>query len=345
MSIHTITLELPFGFVPDPVLHTATPEQRAIVLMTGCVALKALLNKTDLLSNEEAYKKATAEQTARWLAEKSHLLKKASQENKQLENEKSVEVNQLKDELRTLKNQMKQKEADLTKEETLRAKAEKEATTLRESESDTIIRERDRTRVQVESEKSKEIEQLKKDLEKAKEVADNAASKLRQVEKKAAADALQALEDKTTAVNSEVDKVRKELNEELNKERDNNFNSAIRANKSVYIGKDNEDAFAELLNKSFGSDPTYRKLPKTTEAGDHIIEWKGMKLMFENKKVQTTVQKTEVDKAVRDFVKNPDCDVLVFVSEDSHIVNRKRHFDITYEDGRPTGHLDRRILS
>ena len=155
MSIHTITLELPFGFVPDPVLHTATPEQRAIVLMTGCVALKALLNKTDLLSNEEAYKKATAEQTARWLAEKSHLLKKASQENKQLENDKSVEVNQLKDELRTLKNQMKQKEADLTKEETLRAKAEKEATTLRESESDTIIRERDRTRVQVESEKSK----------------------------------------------------------------------------------------------------------------------------------------------------------------------------------------------
>ena len=54
MSIHTITLELPFGFVPDPILETATPEQRAIVLTTGCVALKALLNKTDSLSYEEA---------------------------------------------------------------------------------------------------------------------------------------------------------------------------------------------------------------------------------------------------------------------------------------------------
>ena len=64
-------------------------------------ALKALLNKTSSLSNEEAYKKATAELTAKWLAEKSHLLKKVSQEKKELENEKSVEVNQLKDELRS----------------------------------------------------------------------------------------------------------------------------------------------------------------------------------------------------------------------------------------------------
>jgi hypothetical protein len=59
-------------------------------------------------------------------------------------------------------------------------------------------------------------------------------------------------------------------------------------------------------------------VPKTTESGDFIIEWKGIKFMFENKKVQKTVQKPEVDevevnKAVRDFnAKNQDCDVLVF---------------------------------
>ena len=57
--------------------------------------------------------------------------------------------------------------------------------------------------------------------------------------------------------------------------------------------------------------------------------------MLENKKVQKTVQKSEVDKAevnkaARDFVKHKDCDVLIiFVNEDSNIVNRKRHFDIT----------------
>jgi hypothetical protein len=62
------------------------------------------------------------------------------------------------------------------------------------------------------------------------------------------------------------------LNEKLKIERDKNINSAMRANKSIYIRKDNEDAFAELLNKSFGSDPNYCKLPKTTESGDFIID-------------------------------------------------------------------------
>jgi hypothetical protein len=43
-------------------------------------------------------------------------------------------------------------------------------------------------------------------------------------------------------------------------------------------------------------------VPKTTESGDHIIEWKRINFMFENKKVQKPeVSKPEVDKAVRDF--------------------------------------------
>jgi hypothetical protein len=58
-------------------------------------------------------------------------------------------------------------------------------------------------------------------------------------------------------------------------------------------------------------------------AGDFIIEWKGMKFMFENKKYTKTVPKTEVEKAIRDFELNKDCDVLIFVSEDSSIINCK----------------------
>jgi hypothetical protein len=64
MSVSKIELKLPFGFQPDPILQTATPGQCEIILTTGCVALKALLFKTDSLSNEEAYKKATAEQVS-----------------------------------------------------------------------------------------------------------------------------------------------------------------------------------------------------------------------------------------------------------------------------------------
>ena len=57
--------------------------------------------------------------------------------------------------------------------------------------------------------------------------------------------------------------------------------------------------------------------------------------MFENKDYTKTVPTEKVEKAIRDIELNRDCDVLIFVSEDSHIANHKRHFDITYEDGRP----------
>ncbi len=54
-----------------------------------------------------------------------------------------------------------------------------------------------------------------------------------------------------------------------------------------------------------------------------------MKFMFENKKYTKTVPKTEVEKAIRDFKLNKDCDVLIFMSEDSSIINFKSPFNIT----------------
>ena len=54
--------------------------------------------------------------------------------------------------------------------------------------------------------------------------------------------------------------------------------------------------FEELLCESFSSDSNYCCIvPKTTESGDNIIEWKGIKFMFENIKYASTVSKLEVD--------------------------------------------------
>jgi hypothetical protein len=337
MSVSKIELKLPFGFQPDPILETATPEQCEIILTTGCVALKALLFKTDSLSNEEAYKKATAEQAEKWLAEKSELEKKALREKQDLEDKNAAEVRQLNDKLIAEQNKIKLKEEEITRARASFESAEKRAQTLLKLQDKTIAEECTRTRAQVESEKTTMIEQLNKDLEKAKDAAEKASSDLRDAEKKAAEAAVQAEKAKNEAVKAEVQKVREELNKELEKERDLNRASAIRANKSVLIGKDNEDAFAELLDHSFGiGGHPYRRLDKTIKSGDHIIEWKGITLMFENKKYKNPVPTKEVDKAITDFESNKNCDVLVVVSENSNIVKRKRHFDITHiDDGRP----------
>jgi hypothetical protein len=142
-------------------------------------------------------------------------------------------------------------------------------------------------------------------------------------------------DDKFAKIRAAEDKIRQELNPKIEELQNLLNNVTHRQANSSLKGKDNENGFEELLNTSFGSDPNYRKLPKTTESGDFIIEWKEMKFMFENKKYTKTVPKIEVEKAIRDFELNKDCDVLIFVSEDSSIINCKSQFEITQTgDGR-----------
>jgi chromosome segregation ATPase len=293
MSISKIELELPFGFQPDPILETATPEQRAIVLTTGCVALKALLFKTDSLSNEEAYKKATAEQAEKWLAEKSELEKKALREKKELEDKKAAEVRQLNDKLIAEQKKIKRKEEELTEADTLRAKAEREAETLRKRESQTLIDERTRTRSQVESENSREIEKLTQELKETKSKIEETEKALREALKKAGDTALEAEKDKNAA----VDKVREESTAKI-------LALTSRQSNSSTKGQDYQKLFGELLHKVFGISPDYLKYEHRIKSGDHIIRWAGLKLMFENKYYETQVKFDEVEKAIKDFTKH-----------------------------------------
>jgi hypothetical protein len=316
---------LPFGFQPDPILETATPEQRAIVLTTGCVALKALLFKTDSLSNEEAYKKATAKQAEKWLAEKSELEKKALREKQDLEHKNATELRQLNDKLIAEQKKIKRKEEELTEADTLRAKAEREAEILRKRESQTLIDERTRTRSQVESENSREIEKLTQELKETKSKIEETEKALREALKKAGDIALEAEKDKNAA----VDKVREESTAKILALTSRQSNSSLK-------GQDNEKMFGELLHKVFGISADYVKHEHRIESGDHIIEWEGLKLMFENKYYEKQVTTDEVEKAIKDFKKHPECDVLIFVSEKSSIAKHQRpgHLDIDIVDGR-----------
>ena len=192
---------------------------------------------------------------------------------------------------------------------------------------------------EIKSALQREIDRQKKTFESMTSNLDSANIRLREELKIAQAATEKVKDDKFAEIRAAEDKIRKELNQK-NEELQNQLNIVTRrqANSSLK-GKDNENAFKELLNASFSSDPNYRIVPKTTESGDFIIEWKGMKFMFENKDYTPVVPKTEVKKAIRDFELNKDCDVLIFVSEYSSIINCKSPFNITRTgDGR---HLDR----
>lgn len=213
--------------------------------------------------------------------------------------------------------------------------AEKQVAEISASELKKLEDARTHTR----NEMSALVAQLKEDLKSANANCETAKKSLHEVKKEHADKILEAEKTKNAAVRDEVEKVREELskkNDSLLKQ----FQSFTgRLAGSSTKGKDNEVAFAALLDKSFGVNKLYERQDKIGhKSGDHIIEWEGMKIMIENKKYAARIPPDQVNKAMRDFESKLDCNVLMFVSEDSSIAGHERpgHLDITHTDNGRT---------
>uniref|UniRef100_A0A0N8ENT2 Uncharacterized protein n=1 Tax=Daphnia magna TaxID=35525 RepID=A0A0N8ENT2_9CRUS len=376
-------LELPVGFKPDDteILVKATPEERAVVINTGCVVLRALLDKKDELSEDQAFKKGKEEGIA---AE----LKKWQREKTTLEAQKERQLKELNETVSRLQNEIKMQTGEITKIGTKLTKAQAEAKVLRESELETI----NNTRIKLEEENKSKIDWLSSELNIAKKAADNSQIAYLDAQKKFLDDIEKLKKDFDSTLDrtlkefkseglSERDRLTKELKEardlsekylsdcreaeekekQWSKEKFSEITNAVekvikewsekydelnekymqkinrQANSSVK-GKDNEDAFADLLVESFGTAADFKILDKQIESGDHIIQWEKLKLMFENKDYKTTIPKKQVGKAQRDFKNRNECDVLIVVSQDTDIVHHQHAggLDITHTlDGRP----------
>lgn len=319
MSTIIVPVEVPFGFKPDELLSSATPEQKAIILTTGCVALKALLSKTDAITHEEAYAQASFAEIAKWTAEKGRLEQTYLRDIASLRSEKTAAEG-------LLKKEIDKQKAIIAAAETRASTASAEAAAVAQSVSEA----KSLTRTQVESEFERERQRLRSDLDLAQKAQDKAVSELRTAEKATA-----------NAVRSAEQQIRTACAAELKAEQDRaharEMSLISRQVGSSTKGRDNEDIFAELVHNSFGSAPDYMMEEHRIESGDHIIRWCGHRLMFENKKYGKRVSPAEVDKAHRDFRSHSDCAVLIFVSEDSSISGHERpgHFDIEFVDSRP----------
>jgi len=99
-------------------------------------------------------------------------------------------------------------------------------------------------------------------------------------------------------------------------------------------GAANESVMTDILTRAFGGG----FLEKQLNAGDHLLQWEGFKLMIEDKiGYLDGVPKKEIDKAHDDFVRHRDCDALLFFSAESSIKGHTRpgDFDVGVWDGRP----------
>lgn len=318
-----LVLNLPFDFKPDNILETATPDQCAIVLITGCQALLALLKKTNKLTNEQAYEKAKTEEAEKWSREKCRLEEDAKREKEKLKNTNADQVKQLEDLVRSLQNEIHKLQNSIEGKDILLTNAKKQLNELSASE----IKKIEDARTETRSKMSEELNKLENALKTANDKLEKAKDDRLEAEVK-------YNEDKET----KVAQVRKELEDKNNVLQSQLLSLTGRQAGSATKGKDNEDAFAALLDKAFGPTKHYKRRDKIgNKSGDHIVELEGMKIMIENKNYAKRVPSTEVEKAIKDFELQSDCNVLMFVSEDSTITGHERPGDLNIThttDGR-----------
>ncbi|XP_057369296.1 uncharacterized protein LOC130690305 isoform X2 [Daphnia carinata] len=329
-----LVLDLPFDFNPDKILETATPDQCAIVLITGCEALHALLNKTTKLTNEQAYEKAKTDEAEKWAREKCRLEEDAKRVIEKLQDTNADKVKKLEDELSVLQNKIHSLQSSIECKDILLTNATTQLNELSASEIKKINDARNQTR----SELSDELNRFKDDLKTANDKLEKAKDDLLKAEREYSVNLKQMGEDKLIAIQEAVAKAHKELGDKNNSLQSQLLSLTGRQAGSATKGKDNECAFATLLDKAYGPNKSYKRLDKIGNmSGDHIVEWEGMKIMIENKKHAKRIVSGEVVKAIRDFESNKDCNVLMFVSEDSTIIGHERpgDLDVTHTaDGR-----------
>ncbi len=89
---------------------------------------------------------------------------------------------------------------------------------------------------------------------------------------------------------------------------------------SATKGASNEREMHKLISMTFANYGDFDIHPKRDYTGDHVFDWNGLRIIWEDKDYTRAVNKAEVDKAHRDLELNKDCHALLFISASSGIV-------------------------
>ena len=166
-------LELPMDFQPDniEILIKGTPEERAVVINAGCVALQALIQKRNEISKGNDYKEGKEEgmkeESNKWKQEKKNIVIRNDDKVKELELQ-----------LRTLQDEINRQKAINVTAETRCEATVAEAKEVRQLEQEKI----NRTREEVKNQTSDQLKRLTDDLNNKKAEAEKAASKLEEAQ-------------------------------------------------------------------------------------------------------------------------------------------------------------------
>jgi len=312
MNYVTINLIVPPEWKQPDILKSATPEDTAIIIDSGCRILNVSRSESAGINNKEE-KKFLKTQSDHEILEIQKRFERDSQEVSR----------KFRDQEKTLNEKIISYEKTI---ETERSKAEAAIAAKRASESqikESINEETSRYRSEILAINEKN-DQLHKDMIKMR-----AALELEK-------------QEITFRFMEEARKEREKFLDTIGTLQGRKANSSFK-------GGDNEREFIEILKNTFGTSESFNLLKKELNAGDNRIDWEGFRIMIENKIGYTESAlrgKDGVPKAIKDFTQHTDCNALIFISEDTAVPDHTKpgDIDISVIDGRLAifiGHFSR----
>jgi hypothetical protein len=310
MATHFLHLEVPADFVTPSLLNNPTPETCVNVIIAGVAAV-------------ECANKNIAESTNETLVEQ--LNAKHEADMTRVKKDAATEYTRIQKDCERLK-------ADLLMTQSLRNDSE---TRLSQAVAD--------ARRRAEEDAEERIRKSQAMVKEALEARQSAEEKMNNYrdqvleEQKRSTKAILAVkeeernraEDKLTLERERLDKIVDEKTLEIQRLKGLSTSSSLKGGAFEYSIKN-------YITDAFGNANKFNFLPKQTESGDHIFEWEDFRIMVEDKD-KKEITNEDIKKATRDLTIHSECDLLLFISANTHIPNHKRPGDIDFDtiDKRP----------
>jgi hypothetical protein len=305
----TLSLPVPISWQIPDLLSSSSPEENKLIIESGCQILMSSRAESAGLNNKDAQLRLKRDA-------ESKIDEARSKFNHELDDLRS----KLSEEKMNFQRVLAERDAQIDVLTAFKGSAQSHINEIRQDTRNSLM---------------EEMISLKEEIAKIKRSSDE--ERLRWLDGSKEEREIARLEREKILSSSE--KERESLLQQIREL--NKASTAIQVRKanSSTKGGDNERDFLEIIKNTFGIASDFTLLKKELNAGDHRFDWEGYRIMTENKIGYTESalrQKEGLPKAIKDFTNNSDCDILLFISEDTVVPDHSKPGDIDF------GIIDRR---
>jgi len=305
----TLSLPVPISWQIPDLLSSSSPEENKLIIESGCQILTSSRAESAGLNNKDAQLRLKRDA-------ESKIDEARSKFNRELDDLRS----KLSEEKMNFQRVLAERDAQIDVLTAFKGSAQSHINEIRQDTRNSLM---------------EEMISLKEEIAKIKRSSDE--ERLRWLDGSKEEREIARLEREKILSSSE--KERESLLQQIREL--NKASTAIQVRKanSSTKGGDNERDFLEIIKNTFGIASDFTLLKKELNAGDHRFDWEGYRIMTENKIGYTESalrQKEGLPKAIKDFTNNSDCDILLFISEDTVVPDHSKPGDIDF------GIIDRR---